>query len=122
MGDGDARADAKEDATMAFDRASSFMLSVSCTALELLLNDATDIDPMLGVFARTRDPSPTGFFLIELAEDLIEDEEERAVEDRGGSVGLNSSGVAGSREVTEGRGLGAGSYGPLIFDTLLAFD
>lgn len=105
MDTGDARADAKEDATMALDRASSLMPPGSWVALELLLYDATDIDPILGVFARTRDPPlvPTGFFLIDPAADTMEDGVERPVEDRGGRAGLKSSmGTAGDRGVIEG--------------------
>lgn len=90
---------------MALDRASSVMPPDSCIALELLLCDATDIDPILGVFARTKDPppAPTGFFLIDPATDTMEDAEERPVGVRGGSVGLKSSvGTAGDRGVIEG--------------------
>lgn len=100
---GDARADAKDEATMALDRASSLMPFDSCTTLELLLCDSADSDPMLGVFARIRDPPPTGFFLIEPAEDTMEEVEERAVEDRGGSAGLKSSvGAAVDRGGSDG--------------------
>lgn len=102
---GDARADANEDATMALERASSPMPPDSWIALELLLCDATDIDPILGVFARTRDPTPapTGFFLIDPAADTTEEAAERLVEDRGGSTGLKPSlGTAGDRGVMEG--------------------
>lgn len=72
-GDGDARADAREEATMALERASSLIPFESCSKLEVLLFDATDIDPILGVFPRTNDPLPTGFFLIDPVVDCIED-------------------------------------------------
>lgn len=70
---GDARADAKEEATMALERASSLIPFESSNKLELLLFDGTDIDPILGVFPRTNDPLPTGFFLIDPVVDCIED-------------------------------------------------
>lgn len=126
MDTGDARADAKEDATMALDRASSPIPPDSWIALELLLYDATEIDPILGVFARTRGdptPAPTGFFLIDPATETTEDAAERLVEDRGGSTGLKSSlGTAGDRDVMEGWGLGAVEYTLLALDTVLALD
>lgn len=97
---GDARADARDEATMAFERASSPIPPVSFVALELLLYDRPDTEAILGVEGRRSGvPVRTGFRV---------DAREGAV--RGGSFGLVSSReVVVIRELTEGWGLAAGT-------------
>lgn len=97
---GDARADAREEATIALERASSVMLPESSTVLELLLCDCPDIDAMLGVEARNPGPMGAG---------LLKGPCEGSAE-RGGSFGFSSpDGAEDNRELTEGLGLGAWS-------------
>lgn len=95
---GDARADAREDATIAFERASS-SIPVSF-ALELLWYDSPDTEAMLGVEGRRSGvPVRTGFRV---------DAREGAV--RGGRIGFVSSReIVVIRELTEGWGLVAGT-------------
>lgn len=103
-GDGDAREDANEEATMAFERASSFIPVGSSATLELLLNDFPDMDAMLGVADRSRGPPETAFLAVLTEEPVF----------RGGSFGFSCSGGADSadvdaREAIENEGLGARS-------------
>jgi hypothetical protein len=91
---GDARADAREEATMALERASSFIPPASLSALELLC-ERPEIDIMLGV-GRNEFGVGIGF---------RNDAREEAV-DRGGSGGVFGTTSSGStreiREETEG--------------------
>lgn len=103
-GDGDAREDANEEATMAFERASSFIPVDSSATLELLLNDLPDIDAMLGVADLSKVPLEAGFLAVPTEGPVF----------RGGSFGFGSIGGADSadvdaREAIENCGLGARS-------------
>lgn len=98
---GDARVDAREEATMALESASSSIPPTSSMALELPFWDRLDIEATLGVDERKRLPVGSGF-LKESKEGL-----ERPVE-RGGSFGFSSSDAADDiGELVDKRGLGA---------------
>lgn len=94
----DALADAREDATMALERASSSILPNSSTVLELLLYDCPESETILGVVARRGCPVGTGFLVESVGRPV----------DRGGSFGFVSMGnVDDFRVLIEGWGLGA---------------
>jgi hypothetical protein len=95
---GDARADAKDDATIAFERASSSM-PVSF-ALELLWYDSPDTEAILGVEGRRSGVPVRPGFRMDALEGAV----------RGGRFGLVSSReIVVIRELTEGSGLVAGT-------------
>jgi hypothetical protein len=97
---GDARADAKDDAIIAFERASSSMPPVSFVALELLWYERPDTEAILGVEGRRSGvPVRTGV-RIDALEAVV----------RSGSLGLESlRELVVIRELTERWGLGAGT-------------
>jgi hypothetical protein len=101
---GDARADARDDAIIAFERASSSIPPGSFNALELLLYDRPDTEAILGVEGRRSGvPVRAGYRM-----DARVDAREGVV--RGERFDLVSSReIVVIRELTEGWGLVAGT-------------
>lgn len=90
---GDARADAREDATIASERASSSIAPGSFGVLELLLYDRPDTEAILGVEGRRSGLPVRTKFRMDALEGVA----------RGGSLGLVSSrDIVVIRELSEG--------------------
>lgn len=93
--DGDARAEARDEAIIALERPSSLIPMESSIVLEVLVCDWLDIDTSLGVRGR-RGVATTPWFLVD----------PRDGGTRGGSVGFGPSGCAEEfRDSKEGWGL-----------------